>query len=178
MRRPVAIALTAIGVGATVAFGFSVAAIASSGSAARPAVAASTSETTTATSTTELGKSIPYAASLTAGAEVPKPNGVPAAAGGTFAVTLTDKAGKYTAKWTLTFHNLTGKAAAAHIHKGKVGRAGPVLVALCGPCHSGQSGSAVIPAAAATAIEQGAAYVNVHTAKNAGGEIRGQVKKK
>ena len=175
MRRPAAIALSAIGVGTTVAIGFSVAAIASSGSAARPALAV---KTTTATSTTEQGMSISYAASLNASAEVPKPQGVGATAGGTFALKLTDKAGKYTAKWTLTFHNLTGKAMAAHIHKGKVGRAGVVIVPLCGPCRSGQSGSAAIPEAAVTAIEHGTAYVNVHTAKNAAGEIRGQVAKK
>jgi hypothetical protein len=29
-----------------------------------------------------------------------------------------------------------------------------------------------------TAIEKGGAYVNVHTAKNAAGEIRGQIAKK
>ena len=179
MHRPAAVALTAAGVGVTLAIGFSVAAIASSGSAPGPAAAATTSETTTApTSTSEQGKSIPYAASLGAGAEVPKPRGVPAGAGGTFTLTLTDTAGKHTATWKLTFHNLSGKAAAAHIHKGRPGKAGPVIVPLCGPCRSGLTGSAKISEAVVVAIENGVAYVNVHTAKNAAGEIRGQVAKK
>ena len=109
---------------------------------------------------------------------MPKPAGARVGAGGSFALTLADKAGKYTAKWKLMFHNLTGKAVAAHIHKGKPGTAGPVIVTLCGPCSSGQSGTAKVNEATVTALEKGAAYVNVHTAKNAGGEIRGQIAKK
>ncbi len=59
---------------------------------------------------------------------------------------------------------------------GKVGAAGPVIVPLCGPCKSGQTGKATISGAVIKALESGKAYVNVHTAKNAAGEIRGQVK--
>ena len=54
--------------------------------------------------------------------------------------------------------------------------AGPVLVPLCGPCTSGKKGKATITAGVANALELGRAYVNLHTAKNAAGEIRGQVK--
>src|SRR6184192_3261093 len=71
-------------------------------------------------------------AKLTAAREVPKPKGVPAAAKGTFTGTLKGK--KLTFK--LTFAHLSGKALAAHIHKGKAGTAGPVIVPLCGPCKS------------------------------------------
>ncbi len=176
MRRTSTVALAVVGVTVLAALGFAVSALGSSTSAS---TAVSTSETTTApTSTTEEGKSIPYAAVLGARAEVPKPAGVPAGAAGGFSLTLTDKGGKYTATWKLTFRGLSGKAVAAHIHKGKVGKAGPVLISLCGPCKSGAHGTAKVPEAAVTAMEKGLAYVNVHTAKNANGEIRGQVRKK
>jgi hypothetical protein len=177
MRRRAVVTLAGAGVTVLAAVGFVVAAAASSGSSSVPAAAATTSETTE-TSTTEHAMSVLYRASLRSGAEVPKPSGVHANAGGALTLTLTDTAGKYTAKWKLTFHNLTGKAAAAHIHKGKPGKAGPVIVPLCGPCKSGQAGTAKVSKAVATAIETGGTYVNVHTVKNPAGEIRGQIPKK
>jgi CHRD domain len=111
-------------------------------------------------------------AKLTAGQEVPAPKGVPAAAKGTFTGTL--KGNKLTFK--LAFSGLSGKAFAAHIHLGKPGKAGAVLVPLCGPCRSGVSNTMTVSNKAHDAIERNGTYVNVHTAKNAGGEIRGQVK--
>ncbi len=116
-------------------------------------------------------------ANLGARFEVPRPQGVPAGATGGFtgtAVELGDDRARLT--WRLAFAKLSGRAAAAHIHSGKVGKAGRVLVALCGPCRSGQRGSATISHAQLRTIRAGGTYVNVHTAKNAAGEIRGQVK--
>jgi hypothetical protein len=112
-------------------------------------------------------------ANLTAGQEVPKqavkaPNGT-----GTFTATLTGS--KLT--WKLTFAKLSGAAQAAHIHIGARGKAGGVAVALCGPCTSGVSGHAMLTAAQKKAILGGGTYVNVHTAKNPNGEIRGQITK-
>lgn len=80
-----------------------------------------------------------------------------------------------TLKWRLTFSGLTGAASAAHIHVGAKGKSGNVLVALCGPCRSGQSGTAKVSAMVVRDITKGLAYVNVHTAKNPNGEIRGQL---
>lgn len=77
--------------------------------------------------------------------------------------------------WKLTFSGLTGPALAAHIHKGKAGVAGPVVVPLCGPCKSGQSGTAPVSAAVAKQLASGGFYVNVHTKRNPNGEIRGQL---
>ena len=111
-------------------------------------------------------------AKLTAAREVPKPKGVPAGATGTFTGTLKGK--KLT--FRLTFAHLSGKAFAAHIHKGKAGTSGPVIVSLCGPCTSPVSKTVTVTSSARDAIEHGATYVNVHTAKNKGGEIRGQIK--
>ena len=111
-------------------------------------------------------------AKLTAAREVPKPKGIPAAATGTFTGTLRGK--KLT--FRLTFSHLSGKAFAAHIHKGKAGTAGPVIVPLCGPCKSPVSKTVTVTSQARNAIEHAATYVNVHTPKNKGGEIRGQIK--
>jgi len=117
-----------------------------------------------------------FKAALTRGAEVPKPKGAPATAGGTFAAHSVEAGSTITIKWTLKFHGLSGKAVAAHVHLGKVGVAGPVAIPLCGPCKATSSGTAKITSKVEDALEQGKAYVNVHTVKNAAGEIRGQVK--
>lgn len=109
--------------------------------------------------------------------EVPKPKGVPTGATGLFtgtAVEASNDNAKVT--WRVTFSKLSGRAVAAHIHVGKPGKAGGVILALCGPCKSGQRGSGTITQAQLRTIESGGAYVNVHTPKNAAGEIRGQLK--
>ena len=114
---------------------------------------------------------------LKARTEVPRPSGVPAGATGSFTGTAVELANdKARVTWKLTFSHLSGKAIAAHIHLGKPGKAGPVALALCGPCRSGQKGSGMLTHAQFAKLEAGGAYVNVHTAKNAGGEIRGQIK--
>lgn len=116
-------------------------------------------------------KQIKVTAALNAKQEVPAQAVANAKGKGAFAGTLVGS--KLT--WKLTFSGLTGPAAAAHIHMGGMGKAGNVLVALCGPCRSGQKGTATLTAAAAKALKKHLAYVNVHTAKNPNGEIRGQL---
>jgi hypothetical protein len=124
----------------------------------------------------QLGVSASISTALTTRQEVPRPRGTRTRAGGTFTGTVT-KAGTTTRlTWRLTFRRLTGRATAAHIHVGPRGRAGAVLVPLCGPCRSGQRGSVALTARAITALEAGRAYVNVHTARNAAGEVRGQIR--
>lgn len=108
-------------------------------------------------------------AKLTAAQEVPKPAG----AKGTGQFTGTFKGNKLT--WKLTFSGLTGAATAAHIHLGAAGKAGNVAIPLCGPCKSGMTGHATFTAALMTKLTKHGLYVNVHTAKNAAGEIRGQL---
>ena len=51
----------------------------------------------------------------------------------------------------------------------------PVAVPLCGPCVSGAHGKVTVSAKVRAALLAGGAYVNVHTARNAAGEVRGQV---
>lgn len=115
-------------------------------------------------------------ANLTARSEVPKPKGVPAGAAGLFtgkAVEL--DADKARVTWRLTFSKLSGRALSAHIHAGKAGKAGGVLAPLCGPCRSGQRGTVTITHAQLRTIRAGGAYVNIHTARNQAGELRGQL---
>jgi hypothetical protein len=134
------------------------------------------SETTTAAASTSTKTSTySYKATMNVKSEVPKPN-APAKAAGNFTATVVQKNGAATIRWTLNFRNLSGKAVGAHIHKGAAGVAGAVVVPLCGPCRNGQNKRQSIDNDLAEALEKGGYYVNVHTAKNAGGEIRGQLK--
>jgi CHRD domain len=106
--------------------------------------------------------------------EVPRPTGAVGRATGTFTGTVT-RGEETTLNWRLTFARLTGRATAAHIHVARRGRAGPVAVALCGPCRSGVRRTVTLQRSVITALEAGRAYVNVHTARNPAGEIRGQI---
>ena len=110
-------------------------------------------------------------ATLNAGQEIPKQVVKDRRAHGRFTATLS---GTHLA-WKLTFAKLTGPATAAHIHVGAMGKSGNVVVPLCGPCKSGMSGTGTISAALLKTIRKHGTYVNVHTAKNPAGEIRGQL---
>jgi hypothetical protein len=112
-----------------------------------------------------------WSATLNAGQEIPKQAVKAPSAHGAFTATLSGN----TLKWKLSFSKLSGAATAAHIHLGAKGKSGDVLVALCGPCKSGASGSAALTAAVKKDYTKHLLYVNVHTAKNPAGEIRGQL---
>jgi hypothetical protein len=116
-------------------------------------------------------KTVKLSASLNVGQEIPHPKGTKVGAIGHFDGTLSGTS----LKWSLTFAHLSGAASAAHIHGGVRGKPGPVLVPLCGPCTTPASGTATLTADQIKAITTGGAYVNVHTAKNPNGEIRGQI---
>jgi hypothetical protein len=107
--------------------------------------------------------------------EVPRPKDAGSDARGSFVGTLVRKGTGGTVTWRLTFQGLTGKALAAHVHLAAKGKPGPVALGLCGPCRSGARGSAKANAKTVRALLVGGAYVNVHTATNPAGEIRGQV---
>jgi len=124
----------------------------------------------------QLATTATISTTLSSRQEVPKPKGNVKRATGSFTATVAQMGATGTIAWRLRFSRLTGRAAAAHIHIGRVGRAGPVAVALCGPCRNGQRGTANLTAATLAALEAGRGYVNVHTAKNPGGEIRGQIR--
>jgi len=81
----------------------------------------------------------------------------------------------------LLVDGLSGPATAAHIHDGAFGVNGSVMVTLPTPDPSSVNFNIVnaIPIAGTTAgkIDLDGAYVNVHTAANPAGEIRGQVRR-
>jgi CHRD domain len=138
--------------------------------------ATTTGTTTSGVTTTGGDDVVSFKSTLSAKVEVPKPN-APAKAAGNFTATITERRGQATIRWTLTFRRLSGAAVAAHIHRGAPGVAGPVVVALCGPCRNGQNGRRVVDEDLAAPFANGRYYVNVHTAKNAAGEIRGQLRR-
>jgi CHRD domain-containing protein len=81
-----------------------------------------------------------------------------------------------TLTWTVTYSGLGGPATAAHIH----GPAAPganagVLVPFNGDLASPIKGSATLTDAQISDLEAGKWYVNIHTAANKSGEIRGQL---
>ena len=106
---------------------------------------------------------------LSGSQEVPP---VTTTATGSGTITVADKA----VSGSVTTTGVTGVA--AHIHQGAAGQNGPVIIPLT------KSGDNVwsVPAGAKLTDEQekafkaGNLYVNVHSAANKGGEIRGQLK--
>ena len=82
-----------------------------------------------------------------------------------------------TLKWTVTYSGMTGPVTAGHFHgPAAAGANAGVVVPFPGPTASPIVGSAQLTAAQVDQVKQGLWYVNLHTAANPGGEIRGQVK--
>lgn len=80
--------------------------------------------------------------------------------------------------WKLTYSGLTGPATAAHFHgPAEPGKNAGVAVAIPNATTSPTEGSATLTDAQAADLAAGKYYINVHTAANPGGEIRGQVTK-
>ena len=121
-----------------------------------------------------------FKGALKGASEVP-----PTTSTGTGTATVTYDAGTKTVTWQGSFSGLSGPATAAHIHgPADAGKNAGVIVPLSQkdvPFTSPFKGSATLPddkaAALAAALTGGQAYVNVHTAANPGGEIRGQLGK-
>jgi len=113
-----------------------------------------------------------YSAALNVGQETGTVKSTKRGASGRFSATLNGT----TLTYRLTFTHLSGPATAAHIH-GPAARhvAASVLVGLCGPCTSPASGTVTLTQAQVDHLNAGKIYVNVHTAKNPNGEIRGQI---
>jgi hypothetical protein len=105
---------------------------------------------------------------------------------GTATLTLTGNKLTY----VITVDSLSGEASAAHIHIGKVGASGPPVVTFklmkigtSGKLASGEADltkdvNGISGDSLKVLLRTGGAYVNVHTAAHAGGEIRGQILKK
>jgi hypothetical protein len=106
---------------------------------------------------------------LTGSNEVPPVN-VPGSGSGYIAVT---KEGAVTGKITTT--DVAGIA--AHIHMGAAGKNGPIII----PLKKEDANTWVVPEGAKLtdaqmeAYKKGDLYVNVHTARHRGGEVRAQI---
>lgn len=78
--------------------------------------------------------------------------------------------------WTITYSDLTGPATAAHFHgPAALGVNAPPVLPLSGVLNSPIKGTATLTPAQASDLTSGNWYLNVHTAANPEGEIRGQV---
>jgi len=112
-----------------------------------------------------------FHAVLRAGQEVTYPNGKLGATVGHFTANVSGK----TLRWTLTFSHLTGHATVTRLNKGVRGTNGAAFKLLCRLCTSPRHGTLTLTSSQLAAMLRGGTYVNVHTAKNTRGEIRGQI---
>ena len=110
-------------------------------------------------------------ATLYAAAEVP-PN--PSAGKGTLDASFNKETSVLT--WTVTYSGLTGPVTAGHFHgPAAVGQNAGVVVPFSSALDSPIQGTAALTPAQVADLTAGKWYVNLHTAVNKGGEIRGQV---
>jgi hypothetical protein len=126
-----------------------------------------------------------FTATLNSKSETPATSS-PATGKATFTIAKNGKSIKY----SLSAKKLTGPPQAIHVHYGKKGTPGPVIIGIClKPCKLPKSGTLTKKnfapakpqgitsfAKAVRAMKAGKTYVNIHTKKNQGGEIRGQLK--
>jgi hypothetical protein len=80
--------------------------------------------------------------------------------------------------WTVDYSGTSGPVTAAHIHgPGAPGANAGVLVSLGANLASPIKGTATLTDAQISDLEAGRTYINLHTADNKGGEIRGQLQR-
>lgn len=111
-----------------------------------------------------------YTAAMTGASEVPAND-----AKGTGKVSATYDPASRTLTWNGSYDGLTGPATAAHFHgPAAAGENAGVLIPVAAAA-SPFEGSAKIDDAKAADLAAGKLYLNIHTAANPKGEIRGQV---
>jgi CHRD domain len=113
-------------------------------------------------------------ADLKASAEVPPKD---SSGTGTLTGTLNTETNVFT--YHIEFSGLSGPAVAAHFHgpAAEGANAGPQVPIKGSPVASPIDGKATLTAEQAKDLADGKWYFNLHTAANAGGEIRGQITK-
>ena len=111
-----------------------------------------------------------YKADLSGPGEVP-----PTDSKGKGAIEATYDTATKTLIWSGTYVDLTGPEAAAHFHGPAASGANAPPMVTVDAAASPFKGSAVLTDAQAKAFADGMIYFNIHTAKNKGGEIRGQL---
>lgn len=119
---------------------------------------------------------VTFKADLKAGSEVP-----PNQSGGTGSVSATFDPATKQLSWSGDYSGLTGPVTAAHIHgPADPGKNAGVVMWISDkgqPFPSPFKGSATLTDAQADDLMAGQYYINIHTAANPGGEIRGQLVK-
>jgi hypothetical protein len=119
------------------------------------------------------GQEVKMKADLTGAQEVP-----PVTTQGKGSADVAFDAASKKLSWTVTYSGLSGPATAAHFHgPAEPGKNAGVAVPIPNQANSPVSGSATLTDAQAADLAAGRYYVNIHTAVNPGGEIRGQVTK-
>ena len=130
------------------------------------------------------------------------PSAVSTTGNGTFNAVISTDASRI--DWELSYNDLEGAVQQAHIHFGQLSVTGPISVFLCTNLGNGPAGTQPCPAPPATisgsitaadvtnlanergisagelnelikAIRAGATYVNIHSTRWPGGEIRSQI---
>jgi CHRD domain len=129
------------------------------------------------------GQGVHYLATMNASSETP-PNSSGATGAATFILNGNEL------HFELTVSGLSGAATMAHVHVGAKGASGPPIYTFdikkmaSGTLAEGDIdlskdvGTGVSGDSLKTLLNNGNAYVNVHTAAHPGGEIRGQVEKR
>ena len=138
----------------------------------RSGLAALACATALALASPAMAATVNLKADLKAASEVP-----PTDSKGAGSVTATFDTASKQLSWKGTVSGLTGPATAAHFHAGEAGKNGGVVVPIAGADKGSFEGSATLTDAQAAELMDGKWYVNVHTAANKGGEVRGQVTK-
>ena len=118
-----------------------------------------------------MAETMNFKADLSAQNEVP-----PNDSKGNGSVTATYDSSSKKLTWKGNYSGLSGPATAAHFHAGEKGKNGGVAIPIA-PATSPLEGSATLTDAQAADLMAGKLYVNIHTANNKAGEIRGQLVK-
>jgi CHRD domain len=131
------------------------------------------------------GSNDEFEARLSSRAEVPR-NSSEAKGEAEFTIARSGRSIAY----RLEAEDLSGRVQAAHVHFGRTGQAGPVILNICTrPCSLPRSGRLTRRnfvraegvrnfTAALRQLRAGRTYVNLHTRRYAAGEIRGQIRRK
>jgi hypothetical protein len=117
-----------------------------------------------------------FKAGLDARQQIPRQTFAVPNATGTLSGELVVARSKGTLAWQLTFRGLSGPVRRAELRRGALGRSGPLVAGLCGPCRSGAHGTLSVRAATVKALMNRGVYVELVTRKNPAGEIRGQLR--
>ena len=116
---------------------------------------------------------VTYKANLSGASEVP-----PVAGGGSGSASINVDAATHQLTWRVDYSGLSGPAAAAHIHCGAIAGANAGVAVPLGAAPNLASpiqGSGAMTDAQLADLAAGKCYINIHTAANKGGEVRGQL---